>query len=142
MVVGWHGTEIGLGDLDEVAEDRVVFDLEALDASALDLAVLQVGDPLTAQRGATAQFIERLIVTHTEDASFFDLHGRLINNGTLNFGGDAAEVSHAIGNDMDEVAVNLAEQRLDAGHHFQRRGESVKITSIATALAEAAAGAF
>ncbi|MFM2178183.1 MAG: hypothetical protein RL015_2281, partial [Verrucomicrobiota bacterium] len=51
VVVGGHTADVRLGDLNEVTEDGVVFDLQALDTRALDLAVLQVGDPLSAECG-------------------------------------------------------------------------------------------
>ena len=46
-VVVRRGTaEVGFGDLDEISEDRVVADLERLDPGGLDLAGLELGDPV------------------------------------------------------------------------------------------------
>src|SRR5688500_3893024 len=58
MVIGGNAADVGLGDFDEITKHGVVFDLQALDASALDLAVLQVRDPLPAEHGSVAEFIE------------------------------------------------------------------------------------
>ena len=51
-VVGRDERRVGLRDLDVVAEDLVVADLERLDAGALPLDRLQVGDPASWRRAS------------------------------------------------------------------------------------------
>ena len=97
MVVGGHAADVRLGDLYEVAKDGVVFNLEALDPSALDFAVLQVSDPLATERGGVAEFVELRQPAFAKHAAFFDLHRRLIGDGTLDFLADVGEVVEALG---------------------------------------------
>jgi hypothetical protein len=80
-VVRRNGIEIGLGDFDEVAENRVVLDLEGTDPSPLNLLSLEIRDPLFALGRGRAQLIELRIEAVSENAAFFRRNGRLVHQG-------------------------------------------------------------
>ena len=96
--------------LDEVTENGVVFDLEALDARALDLPRLQIRDPLSAERRGIAEFIEFGEPAFTKHAAFFDLHRRFIDDGALDFRRERGEVVEA----MAEMAQKISRRFREA----------------------------
>ncbi len=77
-VVGGHGGEVGRADLDVVAEDLVVAHLERLDAGALLLAALQVGQPRLALDRRGAQFLQRGVVAGADEAALLELDGWVV----------------------------------------------------------------
>ena len=77
-VVGGDGGEIGGADLDVVAEDLVVADLERLDAGAFLLAALESGEPFLALDRGGAKFLQRGMVSGADEAAFLEQDGRVV----------------------------------------------------------------
>ena len=69
QVVGRHLAGVGVGDLDVIAEDLVVADLQAGDAGAGDFLGLEAGDPFLAVAGDGVQFIQLRVVAGADDAA-------------------------------------------------------------------------
>ena len=98
-----------------------------------------------------AQFIEFGQKAGTENATFFDLHGRLIDDGGLDLSGEGGEIVEA-GEKLGREGLrhlltagshhSLFQSDLQRGDDLQRSGKSEEVTAIAAALTEAAAGAF
>ena len=84
--------EVGFGDFDEVAEDRVEFDFETGDAGAFDFAGLEVGDPLFAVGAGAAEDIEFRVPAVAEHAAFFGGGWRFVDDGAGDEGSDVGEV--------------------------------------------------
>ena len=68
-IVGRDSRQVALGDLDRVAEDPVVADLEGRDAGAGLFLGLQAGDEALALAADGAQFIQLGVVAGGDDAS-------------------------------------------------------------------------
>ncbi len=62
--------EVRLGDLDVVAEDLVVADLERADAGALPLALLDARDPALAFGADGAQFVKLGVMAFLDQPAF------------------------------------------------------------------------
>ena len=69
LVVGGRERQVRLGDLDVIAEDRVIAHLQRSDASALPFTVLDGRDGLTARGGNRAQLIEFRIDVRRDSAA-------------------------------------------------------------------------
>ena len=80
-VVGGRQPGVGAGDLDVIAEDLVVADLEGLDAGALALDAFQVGDPLAGMAGALHHPIQLGGEAGADDAGVGEGGGRVIGDG-------------------------------------------------------------
>ena len=73
--------EMGGGDLDEVAEDVVEFDLQRVDAGALAFVLLEAGDPVLAAAGGVAEFVELGRPAVADDAAVAEVGGRFVGEG-------------------------------------------------------------
>ena len=94
MVMGRGLFRIRFADLDEVSEDAVVANFQRLDASRLHLARLELGDPFFALTGSIAQVIEFLMVAVTDESTFLDGGGRLVDDSAVDGGGQLAEIRY------------------------------------------------
>ena len=70
--------EMGLGNFNEVTKDRVVFDFQRGNPSAVLLRVLQLGDPLLALACRLAEFIDRIAIPVSKDAAFLERGGEVL----------------------------------------------------------------
>ena len=68
-----------MGDLQEVAEDLVVLDLEARDACAVALPGLDAGDGALALPGQVTQFVEVGVHTPADESALGQRGGRLVH---------------------------------------------------------------
>ena len=82
VIVGREGG-VGLGDLDIISEDRVVFYLERFDAGAGDFAILEIGEPLFALRGGQAHFCKFGKEIIPENPALLERGGWFIDDGSL-----------------------------------------------------------
>ena len=67
-VVGRHQMQVGLGDLQIIAEDLVVAHLEAVDAGGAALLGLQFGDPVLAFPAEANEFVQLRVIALPDDA--------------------------------------------------------------------------
>ena len=79
MIVLRNTAQVGLGDLDEIAEDAGVADFQRLDAGPVDLPLLQLSDPFLSLPARGAQFVERLGISVAKNAALLDCQRRLID---------------------------------------------------------------
>ena len=77
--------QVRFGDLDVVAEDAVVVDLEGLDPRALPFLLLQFGDPAFSARTDCAQVVELLVVSRPDEPAFRKREGRIVNQCPIQF---------------------------------------------------------
>ena len=77
VVIGDFGKLAG-GDLNEVAEDVVEFNLERVDAGALALVFLEAGDPILTTARCGAEFVKLGGVAVADDVAVFDVGGGLV----------------------------------------------------------------
>ncbi len=94
VVMRRHAGEVGLGDFDEIPEDRIVADLERLDAGGLDLARLELRDPFLALPGGGAQLVQRLVPASANVAAVFDGGRRLIGDRPQDVLRQRGEIAH------------------------------------------------
>ncbi len=100
LVVGGGGLEVRLGHLYVVAEDLVVAHLQCLDAGALPLPVLEVGQELAGVAGGGPEGVQFLGEAGPNDG----LGGRLVGDGT----GDELRRVPAGVEAADEIFVDAA----------------------------------
>ena len=74
---------VGVGDLDVVAEDLVVADLQAGDAGPRDLLGLEAGDPVLAVGRERPQFVQFGVVALADDAAFLRDVRRVVLEGRV-----------------------------------------------------------
>ena len=79
-VVRGHLVQVGLGDLDVIAEHGIEPHLEGLDAGARDLILLQLGDPILAAAHGDAQLVQRGIEAVADQPAFLHGERRLVHN--------------------------------------------------------------
>ena len=101
LVVGRHGVQVRLRDLDVVAEDPVVADLERGDAGPRALLLLHLRDDLLARPADRAQFVERRVEAVADEAAVAGERRRLVDERrfdgrahlrhVVQFGGQASE---------------------------------------------------
>ena len=82
------GLRLGVRDLDVIAEHLVVADLQALDAGALDLLGLKLGDPRLTPPGTFTQLVEAGMVAVADQAAFLHGKGRVVTECGLDLGAD------------------------------------------------------
>ena len=112
VVVG-DGLELRGGDLDEVAEDAVVADLEVLDAGAGGLGGLVLGDPRAAVGLGVAEGVELGREAAADDPAVGERRGELVGEGAVNLVGELRE--------RKESAEDLGEEGRSGG----RGGEAL-----------------
>ena len=78
LVVGGREMQIGLGNLDVVAENLVETDLERTDGGALALALFHGGDDLLAVLAEVAQLVEFGVIAAANDAWLGGEGGRFV----------------------------------------------------------------
>ena len=71
-VVGGDVGEVGLGDLEVVAEDRIVADFEGRNTGSLNFLLLQRGNPILTGGGRLAEFIQFRRVSGLDHAAVVD----------------------------------------------------------------------
>ena len=79
QVVGWHRLPVGVGDLEVVAEDPVVTDLERADAGALPLLPLQPGDEVAGLGGGAVQPVQLGVGPVADEATLPRGRGRVVD---------------------------------------------------------------
>ena len=82
-VIGRDGRQIALGDLDRVAEDPVVADLEGRDAGAGLFLGLQAGDESLSFAADGAQFVQFGVVAGCDDAPFAQRKGGALDDAVV-----------------------------------------------------------
>ena len=82
------GLGLGVRDLDVVAEDLVVSDLEALDSGPANLVGLKLGDPRLTPLGVRTQLVELRVVAVADQAAFLDGQRRVVVEGRFDLGPD------------------------------------------------------
>ena len=80
-VVGWGQAGVGAGDLDVVAKDLVVADLERLDPGALALDALQVGDPIAGMARGLDDVVQLAGIAGADHAGVLQGGGRFVGDG-------------------------------------------------------------
>jgi len=151
-VVAGHAGEVGFGDLDEIPEDGIEADLERLDAGALDLALLEAGDPILALARGRAQFVERGVAAGADHAAVAHDGGRLIDDRVAQRAREirqrveaARELGEQLRARLGEEAVPAGERldaRAHAGRLLERGGERGKVARVARAAAQPRRGAL
>ncbi|MEZ4366926.1 MAG: hypothetical protein R2939_11635 [Kofleriaceae bacterium] len=86
-----HPRELALADLDVVAEDPVVADLEAGDARGLPLARLDGEDLLLAAVGQAPALIDLLIEARADDAAVLGQRRRIVDERGRQLGGEGGQ---------------------------------------------------
>ena len=71
-VVGGHQVQVGLGDLQVIAEDLVVAHFQAVDAGAAALLGFQAGDPVLAFPAEADEFVQLRVIAFPDDPAIFD----------------------------------------------------------------------
>ena len=81
MVILGHLVQVGLGDLDVIAEDRGVANLEGPDTGSRLFFFLQLDDPILAFQGSFLELIQFGVVFRLDEAAFLQGQGRLVGDG-------------------------------------------------------------
>ena len=132
-VVPGHFGEVRLRDLDEVAEDGVELHLQTVDAGALDLARLQVGDPLFAFRAGAAEFVQFRQPAVAEQAAVLGSAGRLVHDGAGDQIRDLVEIAQPRREftHQREAAAQRLQVCAHVRHFLQRLAEHLHVARIA-----------
>ena len=80
-VVAGHFGQVGLGDLNVIAEDGVESDLQRGDSGASNFVQLQLGQPVLAAAGRGAQFIEFGAEAIPDHPAFLHRQRRFVGDG-------------------------------------------------------------
>ena len=97
--------EVGLRDLDVVAEDLVEADLQRVDAGAFAFALFHGGDDLFAVLAEVAEFVEFGVIVGADDAGVGGERGRLVGDGALEAFADVGEFVDFVVEAAEEVAA-------------------------------------
>ncbi|GBD14953.1 hypothetical protein HRbin25_00840 [bacterium HR25] len=134
LVVRRHQVQVGPGDLDVVAEDLVVAQLQALDAGALPFPPLQIGQHLTGVLRQGAGLVQLRREAGPYDAPFVEAVGRVVRQGAPHQGhhiGAGAEPPQQLfvqgagsGGEPLQVPVQGLPQRF---HQLQSPGEGYQV---------------
>ena len=92
VVVGRHGAQVRLRDLDVVAEHAVVADLQRRDAGARALALLHLGDDLLAGAADRAQLVELRVDAVAREPAVARQRRRIVERASLDRVADVGEI--------------------------------------------------
>ena len=104
-VVGRHAVEVGARDLEVVAEDAVVADLERADAGALALAHLDLQDLALAALGEREQLVELGGEAAAHEAAVAPLRRRIVGERVRDLGGDVAAQRLVARRQLEELGM-------------------------------------
>src|SRR4051812_36370771 len=133
--------EIRFRDLDEVAEDRGVADLQRLDARGLLLALLELRDPVLPLMRGGAQLVELREVAIAKHAAVARERGRLIDDGA---GEQLMQMRQLVQLAQEARPHALAapterrEVRLQRGDLLEARAQNEQVARVAAGLCEPA----
>ena len=120
VIVGRHRVQIRLGDLDVVAEDAVVADLQVGDAGARALAFLHFGDVLLAASADGAQIVDLGVEAVAREAAVAGEHRWIINQRRLDLVAHIGQVVELGGQRAHQRRLEIGEQRPQAGDERDR----------------------
>ena len=127
---------VRVGDLEVVAEDLVVADLQVGDRGAVDLFLLVAGEPLAALGAHHPQLIELLAVPFPDHAAFPELEGRLVPESLLQPDAELGQGRHALADAGDDCRVQGSEQLLDPRYDLQGVGQGAQVPGVGAAVAD------
>ena len=116
-VVVFDLVAVGGGELDVVAEDFVVADLQRADAGLFDELFLILGEPGVGVALQAAVFVERFVVTVAKQPAVAQVGGGLVDAG----GGDAVGQVVEHGGEGAQALVQVAQRRA-VGQHVAQLG--------------------
>jgi len=121
-----NSIEVGLADLDVVAEYLVVADLQRADAGALPLGALDPGEQLFAAARQLALLVELTVPARPDGASPHG-RGRILGEALLQNGRQVSEGIEAIGNAAKQRRRCLVDRRQNAGQPVHRRVQTPQL---------------
>ena len=120
LVIGGRVGQVGLGDLNVIAEDGVIADFERADAGALALAFFDGGDRLAAGGGDGAQFVELCVDAGGNCAAIDQCERRFGDQSGFNARGGLFERIEALGERAPERGLH----RFQRGFQGRQLGEA------------------
>jgi hypothetical protein len=145
VVLGRHGdVAAGFGDLNVVAEDIVVADLEVLDPGAFALGLFQLGDKAFAAGTQVAQAVQFVVIAVFDEAPITHQQRRFIYNGGFQqFGEFRGGGSHDDTERAQSAAFRGPDQcGDDFGHGEQGLLQGHEVSGVGLAAADAGGQTF
>ena len=136
-IIGRDRGEVGLGDLDGVAEGSVVAHFQRLDAGAVLLVAFEVRDPCLAVRGEGAEPVQLGVETCPQRPAFAQVDGQFIRQGggelgqQLGLGVDAARQAR------EGAAGHRREFFADRGQGAEGVADTTEFAGVAQAILQA-----
>ena len=137
-----HQILVGIGHLQIIAEDFIIFDPEILDAGPLPLFGLDLGQPGLSLGPGGAEPVHILMVTVPNHISLPDRNGRLLLDGTVDQFIQILQPVHILLDLLKQRAFQFRQQCLQMRQHPQRRLESDQVPRICRLIADASDQTF
>ncbi len=118
-VVGRHGPQVTLGDLDGITEDPVVADLEGGNAGARPFLGLQAGNEPLALAADGPQLIQFGVVAGGDDATFPQGEGGSLHDAPLHQAADVVQRVDGGGKGLQEPGLQRGKTRQQGRHAAQ-----------------------
>jgi len=119
-VIGRDEMEVGLGDVDRIAEIPVVADLERRDPRPLPFPLFDGGDDGFPRPGHGAQVVELRVVAVLDDSALGEQGGRLVQDRPIDRCGDIAPVVPGGEHIAEDPRSERFEEAADSRQGFER----------------------